>query len=621
MTLTQSWPQANQRYLMAALGVLRARLEAPSELPAAQNALLEAAQALPAPAALETLGRAFGLSAFEREVLLLCAGPELDASFAQLLQKDPLRPFPSFGLALATLGEPHWSALSPAGPLRRWRLVELSGSSLTQGALRLDERILHYLTGTDCLDERLWGYLQAPPPPAALVASQQALAERVVAAWLEQSPPPVVQLYGGEAADRLAVAARAAQGLDLRLLRLPVEGLPANPADLEGLQRLLEREGVLGGCVYVLEAEGEQLPLLRRFVEGLGSSVLTSTREPPPPLERPTLRLEVRPPSPAEQLELWRKELSEAEAAALVSQFNLSARAIQDLLGQKPPPRDLWQACRLHARRGLEDLAQRIEATATWDDLVLPTHEQRLLRELAAQVRQRSRVYESWGFAHKGRRGLGISALFAGPSGTGKTLAAEVLAAELGLDLYRIDLAQVVSKYIGETEKNLRRVFDAAEGGGAILLFDEADALFGKRSEVKDSHDRYANLEVSYLLQRMEQYRGLAILTTNLKESLDSAFLRRICFVVQFPHPDHAQRSEIWRRVFPPQTPLEPLDYGLLARLSVTGGNIRNIALYAAFLAAEEGVAVGMRHLKRAAQVEYGKLERPLTEAEIGGWG
>ncbi|WP_147373073.1 ATP-binding protein, partial [Calidithermus terrae] len=261
-------------------------------------------------------------------------------------------------------------------------------------------------------------------------------------------------------------------------------------------------------------------------------------------LERPALRLEVRPPTPAEQLELWQEGVGEAEAAALASQFNLSARAIQDLLGQRPP--DLWQACRLQARPRLEDLAQRVEAAATWADLVLPAHEQRLLRELAAQVRQRSRVYERWGFARKGQRGLGISALFAGPSGTGKTLAAEVLAAELGLDLYRIDLAQVVSKYIGETEKNLRRVFDAAEGGGAILLFDEADALFGKRSEVKDSHDRYANLEVSYLLQRMEQYRGLAVLTTNLKESLDSAFLRRIRFVVHFPHPDPAQRAEIW---------------------------------------------------------------------------
>jgi SpoVK/Ycf46/Vps4 family AAA+-type ATPase len=215
---------------------------------------------------------------------------------------------------------------------------------------------------------------------------------------------------------------------------------------------------------------------------------------------------------------------------------------------------------------------------------------------------------------------LGISALFAGTSGTGKTMAAEVLANERRLDLYRIDLSAVVSKYIGETEKNLRRVFDAAEAGGAILLFDEADALFGKRSEVKDSHDRYANIEVGYLLQRMEAYHGLAILTTNLKNALDTAFLRRIRFVVQFPFPDAPQRAEIWRRVFPAATPKESLRIESLARLNVAGGNIRNIALHAAFLAAEANEPVRMTHLLSGARTEYAKLEKPLTEAEIGDW-
>src|SRR5436190_12165183 len=199
-------------------------------------------------------------------------------------------------------------------------------------------------------------------------------------------------------------------------------------------------------------------------------------------------------------------------------------------------------------------------------------------------------------------------------------MAAEVLANELNLDLYRIDLSALVSKYVGGTEKNLRRVFDAAEEGGAILLFDEADALFGKRSQVKDSHDRYANIEISYLLQRMEAYRGLAILTTNLKSALDQAFLRRIRFVVQFPFPDAAQRAEIWRRIFPPQTPVEGLDVERLARLNVAGGNIRNIALGAAFLAADAGEPVRMGHLQRAAGAEYAKLEQPLTEVETGGW-
>ena len=238
-----------------------------------------------------------------------------------------------------------------------------------------------------------------------------------------------------------------------------------------------------------------------------------------------------------------------------------------------------WQAGLAEARIALDDLAGGSSLGASWDDLVLPEPQREMLHQIAVHVRQRATVYEDWGFAAMGARGLGISALFAGPSGTGKTMAAEVLAHELRLDLYRIDLAPVVSKYIGETEKNLRRVFDAAEEGGAILLFDEADALFGKRSEVKDSHDRYANIEVSYLLQRMEAYRGLAILTTNLRSALDQAFLRRLRFVVQFPFPDAAQRAEIWRRVFPAETPVERLEPDRLARLNVAGGNIRNIAL------------------------------------------
>ncbi len=281
----------------------------------------------------------------------------------------------------------------------------------------------------------------------------------------------------------------------------------------------------------------------------------------------------------------------------------------------------LWHACLSYARPKLEELAQPIRTQVTWDDLVLPDKEKQILQTITAQVRQRAKVYEKWGFANKGQRGLGISVLFAGSSGTGKTLAAEMLANELHLDLYRIDLSSVVSKYIGETEKNLRRIFDAAEMGGAILLFDEADALFGKRSEVKDSHDRYANMEVAYLLQRMESYRGLAILTSNLKNSLDQAFLRRLRFVVQFPFPDAMQRAEIWQRVFPKLTPTDNLSYQKLAKLNVPGGNIRNIALNAAFLAADADLPVQMQHILQSAQSEYIKLERPLTEAEIKGWG
>jgi SpoVK/Ycf46/Vps4 family AAA+-type ATPase len=347
---------------------------------------------------------------------------------------------------------------------------------------------------------------------------------------------------------------------------------------------------------------------------------------------RPSLAVDVPPPSRAEQRAAWHQALGASAAAlnghvdALVTQFNLSTTAITAAssearglhLGDGPPSAAqlLWDACRVQSRPQMDDLAQRIEPVATWSDLVLPEAQRRTLQEIVIHVRQRATVYEEWGFGAKGGRGLGISALFAGASGTGKTLAAEVLAHVLRLVVYRIDL----SKYIGETEKNLRRAFDAAEAGGAVLLFDEADALFGKRSEVKDSHDRYANIEVSYLLQRMEAYRGLAILTTNLKNAIDPAFMRRIRFIVQFPFPDAALRSEIWRRIFPAATPTERLDVGKLARLNVAGGNIRNIALNAAFHAADAGEPVRMSHLEQAARAEYAKLEKALTDAEIGGW-
>jgi SpoVK/Ycf46/Vps4 family AAA+-type ATPase len=265
----------------------------------------------------------------------------------------------------------------------------------------------------------------------------------------------------------------------------------------------------------------------------------------------------------------------------------------------------------------LGDLAQRLEPCYAWEDIVLPEDTRRQLREIADQVATRPQVYEAWGFGERLSRGRGISALFSGPSGTGKTMAAEILANHLRLDLYRVDLAGVVSKYIGETEKNLRSVFDAAERSGAILFFDEADSLFGRRSEVKDSHDRYANIEVNYLLQRMEDYRGLAILCTNRRSALDRAFLRRLRFLVEFPFPDWHHRLLIWQKVFPRRAPVASLDLHALAGLEIPGGNIRNIALNAAFLAAGQGTEIRMEHVLHAARREYTKIDKLPSEAEF----
>ncbi|HYX40255.1 MAG TPA: ATP-binding protein, partial [Pyrinomonadaceae bacterium] len=614
------------------------------EAEALQHELEQAERALPAPSALEQLCAAFSLSPFERDVLLLCAGVELDTAFAELCaraQTGARCTYPTFSLALAALASAHWSALTPDAPLRRWRLIEVESGrdALVQSRLRIDERVLHALAGVAYLDERLRGLLEVVPVPASLPPSQFALVERIATFWVATRAHahwPLISLCGHDGAGKRAVAAAAAAALGFNLHALRTADLPPSAAEREALARLWEREAVLQTSALLLEqTDAETTTVTLSFIETVRGLLFIAGREVPRPRGRTSLRLDVHKPSVAEQQQLWQHALGplaeqlNGQLDTLTAHFSLSAEAIQAASMQARTSTTseaddtalaLWDACRVQARARLDDLAQRIEPCAAWPDLVLPEHQLRHLRDITAHVRQRAQVYERWGFAAKGARGLGISALFAGASGTGKTLAAEILANELRLDLYRIDLSQVVNKYIGETEKNLRRVFDAAEESGAVLLFDEADALFGKRSEVKDSHDRYANIEVSYLLQRMEAYRGLAILTTNLKTALDTAFLRRLRFIVQFPFPDAMQRAEIWRRIFPAETPLANLDINKLARLNIAGGNIRNIALHAAFLAADEGAHVTMSHLLRAARSEYAKLEKPLTETESGGW-
>jgi hypothetical protein len=625
------WQSANQRHLVAALARVRDALRRHAgEEPEARAA---AEPELPTPAALETLCTAFGLTDFERDVVLLCAGVELDGDFAGLCaaaQADERRAYPTFGLALAALPGAHWSALRPDGPLRRWRLVEpIPGEALTSGPLRVDERVLHYLAGVPTVDERLRG-IATGLAPAPLTASRQAAAERAVALWQtapDGSVPPLVQLCGADPSSRRAVAAAACARAGLSAVAVDVAELPVSAEEREALARLWEREAVLTTAALVLELDELEAVRLRSavaFLESVSGWRLVSSRDSVRPGVEPILRVDVPAAASGEQLDLWRSALDghadTAELEAVAQQFRLGGEAVDAAAAQVRAGASPWDACRDQARPRLDDLAARIEPAARWDDLVLPEPQLATLREIALHVRHRTTVYERWGFAAKGSRGLGIGALFAGPSGTGKTMAAEVLANELRLDLYRIDLSSVVSKYIGETEKNLRRVFDAAEEGGAILLFDEADALFGKRSEVKDSHDRYANIEISYLLQRMEAYRGLAILTTNLRSAIDQAFLRRLRFVVQFPFPDAQQRARIWRRIFPPETPVSDLDAQRLAQLNVAGGNIRNIALGAAFLAAGDGGTLRMEHLLRAARSEYAKLEKPISDAELAGW-
>lgn len=643
----QDWLALNHGYLSAQLARVRALLqtrvsETPQDAPPETDAAECGRTMLPARPALDALCDAFHLSAFERDVLVLCAGVELDSEIASLVartQNDWRSITPTFSLALARLPDAHWSALTPAAPLRYWRLVEMgTGSTLTTSPLRIDERILHYLTGISQRDQRLDGVVAPVAEREPLVASQQSVADKITRALKNPSPPPLIQLVG----DGRVLAAAVCRHLDIPLLGVDARRLPTQLAELETFIRLIEREAILTSGALLLDAteleESASLTALMHVLETLRARVFLVTRVRRAVPMRSVITFDVPKLNTHEQRTVWAHTLDGMTAALnghieqLTAQFDLDASEIRASAEQARRVNGnelgaaLWEASRVQARRrfdaghNAETLAQRIEPAATWADIVLPYAQLSVLRDMASHVRQRQRVYDEWGWADQSPRGLGITALFAGVSGTGKTMAAEVLANELALDLYRIDLSAVVSKYIGETEKNLRRVFDAAEAGGAILLFDEADALFGKRSEVKDSHDRYANIEISYLLQRMEQYRGLAILTTNLQEQLDRAFVRRLRFIVNFPFPDASQRAEIWRRIFPRETPTETLDFERLARLNIAGGNIRNIALHASFLAADENQRVGMALLLRAAQSEYAKMNRTMTEAEVRDW-
>jgi hypothetical protein len=604
-----------------------------SDLVKARQTLDKCAQADPPPAA-QLLQKRFDLSDFELEILLLCASVELDPRIAGLCARahnDPNKAFPTYALALALFPSKSWDALSPERALRFWRLIEIAQTPavpLTASPLRADERIVNYLKGLNHLDERLTTLLTLLSAPGQkqlvpLAPSHAAIAETLAHGLTSRTTPGLIHLLGADSSSKQQIASEVADQISTALYLLPASVLPASPMEIETLARAWRRETLLLPVSLYLDAKDAErdAPSVTRFLSRSDGLVFLDTRDNWRNLQRESLTVEVEKPARTEQLASWNMLLNDpAAAAALASQFSLGQQEIYRAAarGTGPGVEDrLWEECRTVSRPKLDLLAQRLDAKATWDDFVLPASETNALQEICIHARQRVQVYDVWGFGDRMNRGMGLSALFAGESGTGKTMAAEVIANELKLNLYRIDLSAVVSKYIGETEKNLRQVFDAAEDGASILFFDEADALFGKRSEVKDSHDRYANIEINYLLQRMESYSGLAILATNLKGSLDTAFLRRLRFIVQFPFPNVAERKRIWERAFPASMPKSSLDLDFLSRLNVAGGTIHNIALKAAFLAAGKRSAVSMDLVLEAARSEFRKLERPVNESEF----
>jgi hypothetical protein len=646
---------ANQAFLEAAVRWIRAALEAgTASAPAARQARTAlddaiASQRVP----FATLAERLELSPFERDLLLLTAAVEIDTAIPSLMavaQGDPSRRYPSFALAMSIFDGPSWDAMSPSRPLRAHQLVELHQSgatSLLAAPLRIDERIAAHIKGVTYLDERLAAMVTRLPERGPLPPSQEAIAGDL-AGWLANADcRGLVQLAGIHRSAKRDVVSRAATVGGRDAFEIPVDALPAAADDLSAFTRLWSREAMLRPILLLVcdidgiepfAGEDTKAPRRHRWPDALAEIAgpcLLDVRGALPHLESTPL-VTVLPPTDNERRRHWCDALASHGCAPddtaiqrLASEFALSTSQVDHIATQAFAAADghlshqslvtarAWHGCVQRAGAALATLTRWIDPRVALVDVKLPASEKAHLARLVLHTRQRSTVTGDFGFSGRGERGLGLAVLFHGESGTGKTFAAEAVARELGLGLAVTELARIQSKYLGETEKNLARIFDAAEEGGAVLFFDEADALFGKRSEVKDSHDRYANIEINYLLSRMERFRGVTILATNQKHALDRAFLRRLRFVVAFPFPGLAERAAIWQEVFPPQTPLGELDVTRLARFSLSGGNIFNAAVTAAHEAAAEGSSVEMRHVLDAIRWELRKIERPVAEAEF----
>jgi SpoVK/Ycf46/Vps4 family AAA+-type ATPase len=624
---------------------------------------------------LARLQQHFGLDAFEVDVLLVCGAVDLDLRYEKLyayLNDDVTRKRPTVGLVLNLLAPTTEAAFgarryfTAEAPLLRNSLLTLFDDPtqphppLLAKSVGVDARIVRYLLDCDALDERI------RPFCALADLDQGAPRRRVDEAARDQllrllrtgrvGPPVIVHLRGPYGAGRQTLAETVCRELGLRLLVADAAKLAGEREGGASVFELVQREAALQGAavlwrnVDALLAE-DRKPGVVLLLDALRAAPVVTFLagevrwEPSEALRTARLvSVELGKPGWVERRAIWSEALAgtcgidpDVDLGALATAFRFTGGQIRDAAAMATTlarlrdaetatiaRADLYEACRFHSNQRLSMLARKIVPRYRWDDLVLPGDRVERLGEICNHVKYRERVHGEWGFDRKLSLGKGLSVLFSGPSGTGKTMAAEIIAATLGLELYKVDLSMVVSKYIGDTEKNLSRIFGEAETSNAILFFDEADALFGKRSDVRDSHDRYANIETGYLLQRMEEYDGVVILATNFRKNMDEAFVRRLQFTVDFPFPNEEDRRRIWTSVWPDDTPRHPaLDVDLLARrFEITGGSIRNIALAAAFLAADDGNVVTMGHLMHATRREFQKMGKVVTDGEFrdGSW-
>ncbi len=627
------------------------------------NFLLEMDEVIQNSVTLAQLQKDYQLSNFDMTVILIAIAPEIDLRYERIyayLQDDVTRKRPTVELALNLLcsdaaNKLHYRHRFTAdAPLIRHGILQIIADAnqiqppLLAQYLKLDPQITQYLTNTPGLDDRLHPFsqlliqptltLEQLPIPADLQQTLKTLGDRY---FPSQSLLIYLQDQAGLGS---RVAEAMAQSLNRSLLTVDLRVAHRSNVDLESTLRLLCREARSQNAIVYLPGidelcNAESSLLNSRCLEILqaysGITLLAGASLMPPALSAQTVSITLPLPDFAQRQIYWQTRLDERKISlppeavrALSDRFrftpdqidrtialtchNALHRTLRSDLSPDFVISDFFTAARQQTGQELQGLANKLTPHYTWNDIVLSEEALNQLQEICDQVKYRSIVLGQWGFERKLSLGKGTSMLFCGPPGTGKTMAAEVIATDLQLDLYRIDLSQIVSKYIGETEKNLDRIFTAADRANAILFFDEADALFGKRSEVKDSHDRYANLEVGYLLQKMEEYTGISVLATNLRQNMDEAFLRRIQAIVEFPFPDEAARYHLWKVAFPPETPLDPaIDFELLAReVRLAGGNIKNIALAAAFSAASAGEVIGMAHLLKATRQEHQKSGR-----------
>lgn len=623
---------------------------------------------------LAVLQSAFGLTPFDVDVLLVCLAPELDVRYERLyayVQDDATKRRPSVDLVLGLLCDSFRGRIaarerfSSTAPLVRQHLVSLvddpagPAPTLLGRVVRADDRVVGYLLGSDTVDPRIRHHAQVVRSenrdgvrrvPAGIMDRLDRL-ERLEKTRQCYEAERIFYFHGPRGTGKRAAAEELCHRSGRPLLAVNSDALLNDPeidfrlaVDLVCREARLQDAGLYWSGFDRLLGDDMSLrfdALIAMIEAREGLSVLAGDAiwQPAGRLRgRRFHRVEFPRPDLGQRLSAWRTTLTgmphapNLDLKALAQQFRLTGGEIEDavhtgrnLACWRDPENaeinteDLRAAARLHSNRKLGTLAQKITPRYTWNDIVLPPRRFQHLQEIFDAAKFSAIVYGDWGFGDKLSLGKGLSVLFSGPSGTGKTMAAEILARELGLDLYKIDLSNVVSKYIGETEKNLSRVFAEAETANAILFFDEADALFGKRSEVRDAHDRHANIETGYLLQRMEEYEGLVILATNLSKNMDEAFMRRLHFTVEFPFPDAGGRRRIWEGVWPGNTPrTADLDLDFMAsRYELTGGSIKNAALAAAFMAAADGGTVDLRHLLRATQREYQKMGKVVGEGDF----